>query len=305
MAQIIDGKALAARIKEKMKTQMPQLKAQYGRLPSLYVIIVGTDPGSQIYVRNKINAAVSVGMDARLIELPEEISETDLISIIHVLNEDPLVDGILVQLPLPAHMNEERVVDSIAKDKDVDGFHALNVGALWQGTHGISPCTPKGIIQLIQSTGIPICGKLAVVVGRSNIVGKPVAKLLLDENATVVIAHTYTENLKAITLQADILVVAAGQEKLITADMIKPGAVVIDVGITRNEAGRLVGDVDFAAATEVAGYITPVPGGVGPLTIAMLLKNTMECFLNHAEANSSASKIWATVINARIGRTNE
>ena len=168
----------------------------------------------------------------------------------------------------------------------MDGFHPLNVGELWQGMHGIVPCTPKGIVQLIMSTGVTIDGKTAVVVGRSNIVGKPVAKILLDENATVIMTHTHTKNLKEMTLQADILVVAVGKEKLITADMIKPGAVVIDVGITRNAEGKLVGDVDFEAACEVAGYITPVPGGVGPLTIAMLLKNTMECFLNHAEANT-------------------
>lgn len=301
MAQIIDGKALATRIREKMKDRIPQLEAQYGRRPSLYVILVGEDPGSRIYVRNKINAATSVGMDARLIHFDDDVSESDLLNLIHVLNEDPLVDGILVQLPLPAHMNEERVVDAIDKDKDVDGFHALNVGALWQGTHGITPCTPKGIIQLIMSTGIPIAGKIAVVVGRSNIVGKPVAKLLLDENATVIITHTRTPDLKAMTTQADILVVAVGKERLITADMIKPGAVVIDVGITRNADGKLVGDVDFEEARKVAGYITPVPGGVGPLTIAMLLKNTMECFLNHAETHSRVSKLWTTIINARIG----
>ena len=305
MAQIIDGKKLGARIKEKIHEQIPLLEQQYGRRPSLYVIIVGEDEGSLKYVTNKVKTAKTIGMDARLIALKENISESELINIIHVLNADPLVDGILVQLPLPNHINEDRVVDAIEKHKDVDGFHALNVGSLWQGTHCIAPCTPKGIIQLIKSTGIEIRGKMAVVVGRSNIVGKPVAKLLLDENATVVMAHTGTRDLRAVTLLADILVVAAGQEKLITADMVKPGAVVIDVGITRNAEGKLVGDVDFENVKEVAGYITPVPGGVGPLTIAMLMKNTMECFLCHAESSTDVSKLWATIIKARIGGSAE
>lgn len=301
MAEIIDGKKLGERIKEKIREQIPLLEKQYGRRPSLYVIIVGDDEGSMRYVNNKVNTANSLGMDARLITLKSNIYEKELINIIHVLNEDPLVDGIMVQLPLPSHINEDHVVDAIAKDKDVDGFNSLNVGSLWQGTHGIAPCTPKGVIQLIKTTGVSISGKFAVIVGRSNIVGKPVAKLLLDENATVAIAHTGTENLKAITSLADILVVAAGQEKLIAADMVKPGAVVIDVGITRNAEGKVVGDVDFDAVKGIAGFITPVPGGVGPLTIAMLMKNTMECFLNHAEAHSDVSKLWATIIKARIG----
>lgn len=301
MAQIIDGKKLGERIKEKMREQIPLLEKQYGRRPSLYVIIVGEDEGSMRYVTNKVRTAESLGMDARLIQLKSNINEKELLNLIHVLNEDPLVDGILVQLPLPAHINETRVVDAIVKDKDVDGFNALNVGSLWQGTHCIAPCTPKGIIRLVRATGVPISGKMAVVVGRGDIVGKPAAKLLLDENATVVIAHTGTENLKAVTLMADILVVAAGQEKLITADMVKPGAVVIDVGITRNAEGKVVGDVDFDAVKEVAGYITPVPGGVGPLTIAMLMENTMECFLSHAESRSDISQLWGTIIQARIG----
>ena len=302
MAQIIDGKALAARIKEKMSTQMPNLEAKYGRRPSLYIILVGDDEGSQRYVKHKLAAAASVGMDSRLITLEPTITEKELLDLIHVLNEDPLVDGILIQLPIPKHLNEYHIIQAIDKGKDVDGFHPLNVGELWQGMHGIVPCTPKGIVQLIMSTGVTIDGKTAVVVGRSNIVGKPVAKILLDENATVIMTHTHTKNLKEMTLQADILVVAVGKEKLITADMIKPGAVVIDVGITRNAEGKLVGDVDFDAACEVAGYITPVPGGVGPLTIAMLLKNTMECFLNHAEANTNVSKLWSKIIESRIGK---
>lgn len=280
---------------------MPYLEEKYGRRPSLYIILVGEEEGSKRYVKNKLAAAASVGMDARLIALEPTITEKELLDLIHVLNEDPLVDGILVQLPIPKHLNEYHIIEAIDKGKDVDGFHPLNVGELWQGMHGIVPCTPKGIVQLIMSTGVTIDGKTAVIVGRSNIVGKPVAKILLDENATVIMTHTHTKDLKSMTLLADILVVAVGKEKLITADMIKPGAVVIDVGITRNAEGKLVGDVDFERACEVAGYITPVPGGVGPLTIAMLLKNTMECFLNHAEANTNVSKLWSKIIESRIG----
>ncbi|MCK9338418.1 MAG: tetrahydrofolate dehydrogenase/cyclohydrolase catalytic domain-containing protein [Bacteroidales bacterium] len=302
MANIINGKTVAAKIKNTIKEQIPLLEHQYGRRPSLCVIMVGNDSANQGYVRNKVQTGLSIGIDARLMALEDNISEAELLKIIHVLNEDPLIDGILVQLPLPAHMNEERVVDAVAKNKDVDGFHTLNVGALWQGTHCIAPCTPKGIIQLIKTTEIPISGKTAVVVGRSNIVGKPVAKLLLDENATVIMAHSYTEDLKKITLLADILIVAVGKEKIITADMIKPGAIVIDVGNTYNTEGKLVGDVDFEGACEVAGYITPVPGGVGPLTIAMLMINTMECFLSHVEANTDVSKLWDNITNARSGK---
>lgn len=285
MAQIIDGKELGLRIKEKMKVQIPFLQEKYGRVPSLYVVLVGHDVGSQRYVHSKIAAAEWVGMNAHIIALEDTITEVELLNRIYELNDDPCVDGILVQLPLPSHICEAHIVNAIAKDKDVDGFHPQNVGALWQGTYHIVPCTPQGILQLIKSTNVPICGKIAVVVGRSNIVGKPIAKLLLDENATVVIAHSYTQNLKAITRLADILVVAAGREKLITADMVKPGAMVIDVGITRNQQGKVVGDVDFENVCQVAGYITPVPGGVGPLTLAMLLQNTMKCFFLHTETS--------------------
>lgn len=280
MAKIIDGKAISLAIKDEVKAQIPSLEAKYGRRPCLCVIIVGENPASQVYVRNKVKAAEYVGMKSLLLRLPEETAEADLLATIARLNADDQVDGILVQLPLPKHISEDKVIDAIAKEKDVDGFHVLNVGSLWIGDKCIVPCTPKGCIHLIKSTGIDIKGKLAVVVGRSNIVGKPVAKLLLDENATVVMAHSRTADLKALTLQADILVVAVGKEKVITADMVKPGAVVIDVGMNRNAAGNLCGDVDFAAVADVAGWITPVPGGVGPMTIAMLMKNTVECFLD-------------------------
>lgn len=279
MANIIDGKAISLAIKDEVKARIPELEAKYGRKPCLCVIIVGENPASQVYVRNKVKAAEYVGMKSLLLRLPEETPEAELLGTIARLNADDEVDGILVQLPLPKHISENKVIDAIAKEKDVDGFHILNVGSLWVGDKCIVPCTPKGCIHLIKSTGIDIKGKLAVVVGRSNIVGKPVAKLLLDENATVVIAHSRTADLKAITSQADILVVAVGKENVITADMVKPGAVVIDVGMNRNAEGKLCGDVDFAGVSEVAGWITPVPGGVGPMTIAMLMKNTIECFL--------------------------
>lgn len=279
MANIIDGKAISLAIKDEVKAQIPELEAKYGRKPCLCVIIVGENPASQVYVRNKVKAAEYVGMKSMLLRLPEETPEAELLATIARLNTDNEVDGILVQLPLPKHISEDKVIDAIAKEKDVDGFHVLNVGSLWIGDKCIVPCTPKGCIHLIKSTGIDIKGKLAVVVGRSNIVGKPVAKLLLDENATVVIAHSRTADLKALTLQADILVVAVGKENVVTADMVKPGAVVIDVGMNRNAEGKLCGDVDYAGVSEVAGWITPVPGGVGPMTIAMLMKNTVECFL--------------------------
>ena len=291
MAQIIDGKALSLSLKEEMKGRIVDLEAKYGRKPCLAVIIVGDNPASRSYVRGKIKAAEFVGMDSRLIELPEDISETDLLAKIAELNAEKEVDGILVQLPLPKHINEDKVIDAISIEKDVDGFHPQNVSNLWLGRPCIVPCTPKGIITMIETTGVSISGKKAVVVGRSNIVGKPVAKLLLDRNATVTIAHSRTADLPAVCREADILVAAVGRPEMIKGDMIKSGAVVIDVGINRiptvkedgTEGSRLVGDVDFASASEVAGWITPVPGGVGPMTITMLMANTIECFLNRIQ----------------------
>lgn len=280
MAIIIDGKALSQSLKEDMKARMAELENKYGRRPCLSVIIVGDNPASRSYVRGKIKAAEFVGMESRLIELPQDVSEGALLSKISELNADEKVDGILVQLPLPEHIDEDKVIDAIAVAKDVDGFHPSNVAALWLGRKCTVPCTPKGIIKMIESTGVEIAGKKAVVVGRSNIVGKPVAKLLLDRNATVTIAHSRTKDLAAVCREADILVAAVGRPKMITADMVKPGAVVIDVGINRVADGTLVGDVDFGPASELAGYISPVPGGVGPMTITMLMENTIECFLS-------------------------
>ena len=278
MATIIDGKALSAAIKDEVRAQVPALEKQYGRKPCLCVIIVGENPASQVYVRNKVRAAEYVGIDSLKIELPADTTEEALLGRIAALNADPSVDGILVQLPLPKHINEEKVIDAIAQEKDVDGFHPANVSGLWLGKDCVVPCTPAGVMRLIDWTGVSLSGRQAVVVGRSNIVGKPVAKLLLDRNATVTIAHSRTADLGAVTRQADVLVVAVGRAGLITGDMVKPGAVVIDVGMNRDAEGKLCGDVDFSSCAEVAGWITPVPGGVGPMTIAMLMVNTLRCF---------------------------
>lgn len=278
MSQIIDGKALSQQTKETLKEKIAAIAASGKRVPCLAVIIVGDNPASRSYVRGKIKAAEFTGMGSRLVELPESVSEQELLDVIAGLNADDAVDGVLVQLPLPAHINEDRVIDAIAVEKDVDGFHPHNVANLWLGRSCAVPCTPKGIIRLIESTGVEIKGRKAVVVGRSNIVGKPVAKLLLDKNATVTIAHSRTENLAAVTREADILVAAVGKAHMIVGDMVKPGAVVIDVGINRTDDGHLTGDVDFESASKVAGWITPVPGGVGPMTIAMLMENTLEAY---------------------------
>ena len=279
MSQIIDGKALSLQIKDELKAKVSAIAESGRRLPCLAVIIVGDNPASRSYVRGKIKAAEYTGMDSRLVELPEDVSEEALLAEIESLNADPSVDGLLVQLPLPGHIDESRVIDAIAVEKDVDGFHPQNVANLWLGRPCAVPCTPKGIIRLIESTGVAIEGKKAVVVGRSNIVGKPVAKLLLDRNATVTVAHSRTAGLPAVTREADILVAAVGRAHMISGDMVKPGAVVIDVGINRTADGHLTGDVDFESASQVAGYITPVPGGVGPMTIAMLLDNNLEAYL--------------------------
>lgn len=280
---IIDGKALSGSLKQEMKQRIESLKNEFGRVPSLAVIIVGDNPASRSYVKGKIEAAGFIGLDSRLIELPQDATEAELLSRINDLNKDEAIDGILVQLPLPEHMDQDKVIDAIALEKDVDGFHPGNVAKLWLGRQCMMPCTPKGIIRMIESCGIAIAGKKAVIVGRSNIVGKPIAKMLLDRNATVTMAHSRTADLKKETLQADILIAAAGQPGIITGDMIKPGATVIDVGINRivlpDGKSKLVGDVVFDEAVKVAENISPVPGGVGPMTITMLLENTIECFL--------------------------
>ena len=278
-ATIIDGKVLSASLKDEMKERIVRLEAKYGRKPCIAVIIVGEDPASQSYVRGKIKAAAYVGMDSRLIEMPADVSQEALMSSIADLNADGGVDGILVQLPLPRHIDSNKVIEAITPIKDVDGFHPANVANLWLGVDCMVPCTPKGIMKIIERMGINPDGKTAVVVGRSNIVGKPVAKLLLDANATVIIAHTHTADLRQVCLQADILVVAAGSQNLVRGDMIKPGAAVIDVGIGRNAEGKLCGDVAFEEASQKASFITPVPGGVGPMTITMLMENTIECFI--------------------------
>ena len=280
MGKIIDGKALSAVVKEEVKAQVPELEAKYGRKPCLCVIIVGENPASQVYVRNKVKAAAYTGMGSELIELPADISEEALLAKIRELNENPAVDGILVQLPLPKHIDEEKVIDTIAREKDVDGFHPGNVANLWLGKDCIVPCTPAGVMRMLDTIGVELKGKNAVVVGRSNIVGKPMAKLLLDRHATVTIAHSRTADLGAVTRQADVLVLAVGKAGLVTGDMVKPGAVLIDVGMNRNAEGKLCGDADYASCEPVAGWITPVPGGVGPMTIAMLMKNTIACFLS-------------------------
>ncbi len=277
---IISGKELSARLKDEMKAQVVGFPEKYGRVPNLVVILVGEDPGSVSYVTGKAKAADYVGIKNTTIRKPETITEAELLALIEKLNADDSVDGILVQLPLPKHISEAKVIETIAKEKDVDGFHPLNVAALWQKQDCVLPCTPKGIIKMLKAAGVEIKGKRAVVVGRSNIVGLPVAKLLIDENATVTIAHSRTVDLPSVTRNAEILVVAIGRPKFITADMVAEGAVVIDVGVNRNpETGKLCGDVDFAAIEPKASVITPVPGGVGPMTITCLMENTIECFL--------------------------
>ena len=282
---ILDGKQLSQELKDEMRQEVDALAQKYGRRPCLMVVIVGNNPASQSYVRGKIKATEYVGFDGSLVSLPEDVTEDALIAEIERLNQNEMVDGILVQLPLPKHISEDRVIAAISPEKDVDGFHATNVARLWLNQPCIVPCTPKGVIVMLDRAGIEISGKNAVVVGRSNIVGKPVAKLLLDRNATVTIAHSRTKNLKEVCRQADILVAAVGRPQMLTADYIKPGAAVIDVGINRLEDGRLVGDVDFEGAKAIAGAITPVPGGVGPMTITMLMRNTIECFLRRMNNN--------------------
>ena len=275
---IIDGKQIAQQFKEAMREQVAALAKQYGRKPCLDVIIVGENPASMSYVKSKIKATEYCGFDGELIQLPETTSQEELLRVIRESNEKESVDGILVQLPLPKHIDEQTVIEAIAPEKDVDGFHPSNVAKLWLNQPTIVPCTPLGIIALLEEIHTTFEGRHAVVVGRSNIVGKPIAKLLLDRNCTVTIAHSRTADLAAICREADILVVAVGRPQMITGEMVKKGATVIDVGINRLEDGRLVGDVDFESVVPVAGTITPVPGGVGPMTITMLMRNTIECY---------------------------
>lgn len=274
MAQIIDGKAVAAQVKSQVKAEVEKLAAE-GKQVGLAVVLVGNDPASQVYVRNKQKDCEECGIKSYGYVLPEETTQQQLMELVETLNNDDKVNGILVQLPLPKHLDEKAVIDSINPDKDVDAFHPANVGRIMIGDYSFLPCTPAGVIELIDSTGVDIAGKNCVVVGRSNIVGKPMSMLLLHRSGTVTICHSKTKNLKEICANADILVAAVGRTKMFTADYIKEGAVVIDVGMDRDENGKLCGDVDFESCKDKAGYITPVPGGVGPMTRAMLMKNTL------------------------------
>lgn len=273
--QLINGKEIAARVRENVRIEAEKLKAEKGVTPGLAVILVGDDPASKIYVGNKKKACLEAGFNSFEHILPAETTQEELIALVEKLNNDPEVHGILCQLPVPKHIDDEAVIAAISPKKDVDAFHAVNVGKIMIGSYDFLPCTPAGVMELIHSTGVSVAGKKCVVVGRSNIVGKPMAMLLLHENGTVTICHSKTADLAKECREADILVAAVGRAKLITADMVKEGAVVIDVGMNRDEAGKLCGDVDFEAVKEKAAFITPVPGGVGPMTIAMLMKNTL------------------------------
>lgn len=274
---ILDGKALSKKRKDILKEEVLRLKDIYNKVPKLAIIMVGNSPASQIYVRNKIKACTYCNMESELIHLDETVTMEELLSIINKLNNDPLVNGIIAQLPLPKHLNEQLVIDSISPDKDVDGFSLVNKGKLFCGIPSFTPATPQGIMTILEEYNIELEGKTAVVIGRSNIVGKPMAQLLLNKNATVTICHSRTKNLKEVAKQADILVVAIGKANFVTADMIKEGATVIDVGINRIDE-KLYGDVDFEGAKYIAGYISPVPGGVGPMTITTLLEHTVKAF---------------------------
>ena len=280
MAKLIDGKLVSSKIRLEISQETAEFIQKTGIQPHLVVIIVGNDAASMTYVKNKKKACEDVGFKSTVIELPEETPEVELLEQIKKLNEDLTVHGILVQLPLPKHIDEQKVIDTISVNKDVDGFHPYQVGALVSGLPCLKPCTPSGVIELLKVYNIEMTGRHAVIVGRSHIVGKPLIQLLLDENATVTVCHSRTQNLAEFTKSADILIVAIGRAHFITADMVKEGAVVIDVGINRLETGKLVGDVLYDDIFEKASYITPVPGGVGPMTITMLLKNTLKAAKN-------------------------
>ena len=279
MAKIIDGKALAAKKQAALQEKVERLKVESGLVPGLVVILVGDDPASQVYVRNKERFAKKVGFLSETVRLSESISEEELIQVIEKYNKDERFHGILVQLPLPKHINDKRVILAIDPKKDVDGFHPMNTGHLWSGRPVMVPCTPAGIMELLREYEVALEGKTAVIIGRSNIVGKPMAQLLLEKNATVTLAHSRTRDLAKVTKQADILIVAIGQGHFVTDDFVKEGAVVIDVGMNRDVDGRLIGDVDFEEVEPIASLITPVPGGVGPMTITMLMEQTYQSAL--------------------------
>ena len=285
--EVFSGKALAATIKERLAVEVKELEQKYGRKPNLVVILVGDDPGSKSYVAGKTKAADFIGMENTLIRMEDTVTQDELLSVVNELNADKNVDGILVQLPLPKQIDEDLILNTISRDKDVDGFHQINAADLFQSRVNpatVLPCTPHGVIKMLEAMGVEIQGKNAVVIGRSNIVGMPVAKMLLDKNATVTICHSRTKNLAEVTRQADILVSAIGRPKFVKEEMVKEGAVVIDVGTSMNpETGKICGDVDFDAVAPKTSFITPVPGGVGPMTIACLMENTVNCFLNHVK----------------------
>ena len=274
-AQTIDGNALSRQLRADVQNRTAALRAR-GTTPGLAVVLVGDNPASQVYVRNKVKACEDAGLHSVLEKYDAALSEADLLARVDALNRDPAIHGILVQLPLPAHIDAQKVIEAISPAKDVDGFHIASAGALMTGMPGFWPCTPYGCMKMLESIGFDLRGKHAVVIGRSNIVGKPMALMLLAKNATVTVCHSATPDLKAQTLQADVIVAAVGKRNVLTADMVKPGAVVLDVGMNRNDEGKLCGDVDFEGVKEVASHITPVPGGVGPMTITMLLVNTLE-----------------------------
>jgi methylenetetrahydrofolate dehydrogenase (NADP+) / methenyltetrahydrofolate cyclohydrolase len=274
-AQLIDGVALSRKLRAEVAVRTAALRAR-GVVPGLAVVLVGDNPASQVYVRNKVKACEDSGLHSVLERYPATLLEAELLARIDALNRDPAIHGILVQLPLPAHIDAHQVIEAISPEKDVDGFHVASAGALMVGQPGFWPCTPYGCMKMLEDIGYDLRGKHAVVIGRSNIVGKPMALMLLQKNATVTVCHSATKDLKAMTLQADVIVAAVGKRNVLTADMVKPGAVVIDVGMNRNDEGKLCGDVDFEGVRQIAGYITPVPGGVGPMTITMLLVNTLE-----------------------------
>ncbi|HGD5586811.1 TPA: bifunctional methylenetetrahydrofolate dehydrogenase/methenyltetrahydrofolate cyclohydrolase [Streptococcus agalactiae] len=279
MTELIDGKALSQKMQAELGRKVERLKEQHGIIPGLAVILVGDNPASQVYVRNKERSALEAGFKSETLRLSESISQEELIDIIHQYNEDKSIHGILVQLPLPQHINDKKIILAIDPKKDVDGFHPMNTGHLWSGRPMMVPCTPAGIMEMFREYHVDLEGKHAVIIGRSNIVGKPMAQLLLDKNATVTLTHSRTRNLSEVTKEADILIVAIGQGHFVTKDSVKEGAVVIDVGMNRDENGKLIGDVVFEQVAEVASMITPVPGGVGPMTITMLLEQTYQAAL--------------------------
>ena len=280
-ASIIDGNALSAKLRQQVSDKVKALQAR-GLTAGLAVILVGDNPASQVYVRNKVKACEQTGIHSLLEKHDASMTEADLLARVHALNHDNSIHGILVQLPLPAHIDAQKVIEAIAPEKDVDGFHVASAGALMTGLPGYWPCTPHGCMKMLEHIGYSLKGKHAVVIGRSNIVGKPMALMLLQEHATVTVCHSATPNLKAHTLQADVIVAAVGKRNILTADMVKPGAVVIDVGMNRDDSGKLCGDVDYDGVKQVASHITPVPGGVGPMTITMLLVNTLASAEHHA-----------------------